>query len=296
MYNTKKAKWAVFFGLSPILLIYVVMAVVPIIISFYYSFYDWNGLTDRKFIGLENYIEIFTDSNFWNSFKNNIIIILAGLLVTIPLGFCTALALNKALKGIKFYRMAFFLPVVISAAIISLVWGFVFNVEHGLINSFLEMIGLDGLTRNWLGNPNIAIYSVSVTYIWSNFGLYMVIFLAAIQTVPKEIIEAALIDGANGWVRLWKVIIPSIKETMVVAIIFSISSSFRAFDLLFVLTGGGPSKSTEIMTLYMYENTFQFMRFGYGSAISVVILVISFIVISIVQFSANTDRKKKLKH
>lgn len=298
MYNNKKAKWTVFFGLLPALLIFVTIALVPILISLFYSLFDWNGLTSLTFIGLDNYKEALSDTAFWNSFKNNLIIIIAGLFGTIPLGLGMALLLNEKIKGIKFYRMSFFLPVVISAVIISLTWGFVYNVEYGLINSLLRFIGLDSLAKNWLGDPSIAISSVSLTYIWSNFGLYMVIFLAAIQTIPTEIIEASRIDGANRWQQLWNVTIPSIKDSILVAVIFSVSSSFRAFDLVFVMTGGGPARSTEIMTIYMYENTFQYMRFGFGSAVSIVILIISLIVIVGIQFLAKDDRripKKSLK-
>ncbi|MGG3609610.1 sugar ABC transporter permease [Priestia megaterium] len=293
-YN-KKAKWLILFGLLPGTIIYLIVAVIPIFISLYLSFFDWNGLSPLKYIGFENYKDIFTDSLFWNSVKNNIYIIISGLLGTIPLGLGMALLLNRKLKGIKFFRMALFLPIVISAVIISLIWGFVFNSEYGLINSFLDLIGLSSLKQNWLGDPSVSMISICITYIWANFGFYFIIFLAAIQTIPKEIIEASQIDGANAWQRIWNVILPSIKETLIVAVIFSISNSFRAFDLIFAMTGGGPANSTDVMTIYMYQKTFLNMNFGYGSAVSIIILLFSLIVIVSIQALANKEIKLKKK-
>lgn len=289
MYKNKKAKVAIFFGILPALIVYLCVAVVPIFVSVYYSFFDWDGLSSLRYVGLGNYKEIFMDTMFWNAFRNNLVIIAAGLLGAIPLGLGMALLLNKKIKGIKFFRMSFFLPVVISAVIISLTWGFIYNADFGLLNRFLIALGLDNMVQNWLGNPKLAMLSVCIPYIWASFGLFMVIFLAAIQTIPKEIIEASEIDGTNRWQRLWYIIIPSIKETIIVTVIFSLSNSFRAFDLVYVMTGGGPANSTDVMTIYMYNNTFQYMRFGFGSAVSVVILLTSLVVILIAQYLARIE-------
>lgn len=276
-----KKKWPIFLGLLPALIIYVGIAILPIIISFIYSFFDWNGLTEMKFIGLQNYKEILMDVIFWKTVKNNVFFLFAGLLGQIPLGLILALLLNWKLKGVKFFRTIGFMPVVISAVIVSLTWGFVYNSENGLINSMLEMIGFDSLAQNWLGDPAWAMLSVSIAFIWQNFGLYMVIFLAALQNVPTEIIDAAKVDGATGWQQTWRITIPMIWESIIVGMILSISSSLRAFDLIYVMTNGGPFHSTEVMTIFMYENTFSSLRFGFGSAISILILVFSLLIVTI---------------
>lgn len=276
-----RKKWPIILGLLPALLIYVGIAIVPILISIYYSFFNWDGMSAMKFIGLQNFKTLLSDSVFWETVKNNIFFMFAGLLGQIPLGLGLALLLNRKLKGIKFFRTVGFMPVVISAVIVSLTWGMVYNSEFGLINSFLRTLGLDFLAQNWLGDPKWALLSVSIAFIWQNFGLYMVIFLAALQNVPSEVLDAARVDGATGWQKTWKITIPMIWDSIIVAIVLSISTSLRTFDLIYVMTNGGPAHKTEIMTIYMYENTFSSLRFGLGSAVSIMILLFSLVIVLI---------------
>lgn len=281
MHTLKGMKWSIFLGLLPSLVIYIGIAVVPIGLSMYYSLFNWDGITGKMFIGLDNFSEIFRDDIFWLSVKNNVIIMLTGLLGQLPIGLLLALLLNRGLRGNGFFRTIGFLPVVISSVMVSLIWGMIYNTEYGFLNSILGVLGLESWQRNWLGDPDWSMLSISVAYIWQNFGLYMVIFLAALQNISNEVNEAAELDGATGIRKVLLITIPMIRATILVTIIYSISNSFRVFDLIQILTGGGPAHQTEVMTIYMYNSAFLSRQFGYGSAVSILILLFSLIVVVI---------------
>lgn len=282
MQTLKGTKLAIFLGLFPALVIYLGIAILPIGLSLYYSVMNWNGIGSMSFVGIDNYIEILGDDIFWLSVKNNIIIMATGLIGQIPLGLLLALLLNRGLKGSTFFRTIGFMPVVISSVMVSLIWGMIYNTEYGMLNNLLGLIGLDSWQQNWLGDPKWSMISISIAYIWQNCGLYMVIFLAALQNIPDEINEAAELDGATGFKRTLWITIPMIRGTIMVGVVYSISNSFRVFDLIQILTGGGPAHQTGVMTIYMYNSAFMNMRYGYGSAVSILILLVSLIVISLI--------------
>jgi len=279
MHILQKNKAAILIGLIPALLFYLVFSIIPIAISMYYSVMDWNGFGEMKFVGLQNFIDIAKDPIFWKSLKNNIYVVIASVFGQIPIALGLALLLNRKVKGAKIFRTIGFMPVVISTVVISLTWNMFYNSEIGFINRFLEVIGLGGLAQNWLGDPKWAMLSVSVTIIWQFVGLYFIIFLAALQNVPGEVLEAAEIDGASGWKRTLFITIPMIWDSIIIAVILCISGSLRTFDLIYVMTNGGPAHSTEVMAIYMYENTFSSMKYGYGSAVSLYIFVFSLLLI-----------------
>ena len=282
MQVTGKSKWVIVLGIFPALLIYIVFGIVPIIQSFYYSVMEWDGLTEMTFIGLDNFKKIFKDPIFWNSAKNNIYVVAASVLGQIPIALFIAILLNRKLKGAKIFRTIGFMPVVLSTVVIALTWNLIYDSQTGLLNNILDAVGLGGLAQNWLGNPDLAMIAVCITIIWQFVGIYLIIFLAALQNVPKEIQESAQIDGASEWVMTWKITIPMIWETIVVAVILCISGSLRTFDLIYVMTHGGPSHATDVMALYMYDNTFQNIQYGYGNAVAVVIFIFSLALIFII--------------
>jgi raffinose/stachyose/melibiose transport system permease protein len=279
MQPTKGTKIAIAAGLAPALLIYLVFAILPILQSFYYSLMEWNGFSAMKFVGLDNFVQLFQDSLFWNSVKNNIYVVLASVFGQVPIALFIALLLNRKIKGLKIFRTIGFLPVVLSTVVISLTWSLIFNSEQGLINELLRAVGLDFLAQNWLGDTKFSMISVLVVVIWQFVGLYLIIFLAALQNVPQEVLEAAKIDGASEWTTTWKITIPMIWDTIIVAVILAISGSLKTFDLIYVMTHGGPAHSTDVMALYMFNETFSKLQYGYGSAVSVVIFFFSLILI-----------------
>jgi raffinose/stachyose/melibiose transport system permease protein len=276
MYITSKNKNYIAIGLLPALLFYLVLVVYPIIRSFFYGFYDWNGLSAPIYIGLQNFKEILTDGVFWYSFKNNIFIVVASVFGQVPIGLVLAIILNRKLKGARFFRSVFFIPMILSTVVIGLLWTTMLNSQMGLVNTLLQSIGLGALAQDWLGDPRLAMYTVSGVVIWQFIGFYMIIFLAALQNIPVDIMEAAEIDGANEAQKLFRITLPMMWTTIKTAVVLCIAGSMRSFDLVFVMTQGGPAHATELMATYMYNKTFSVYKYGYGSAISLVIFIISF--------------------
>ncbi|MCM3766090.1 carbohydrate ABC transporter permease [Neobacillus niacini] len=279
MHILSRNKWPIFIGLAPALVIYLLFAIVPIIISFYYSVMDWDGFTDMKFVGLENFREALTDPIFWSSLKNNLLVVAASVFGQIPIALFFALLLNRKLKGGKIFRTLGFMPVVISTVIISLVWGMMYNSRRGLFNKLLEAVGLENLAQNWLGDPKWAMISVCITMVWQFVGLYLIIFLAALQNIPQEIYEAAEIDGASEMKKTRYITLPMMRNSIIVAVILCISGSLRTFDLIYVMTSGGPGHSTEVLAMYMFDQTFSSTRYGYGSALSLFIFFFSLLLV-----------------
>lgn len=280
--HSLKSPWKIGLGIFPAFLIYSVFSIIPIFISFYFSFMSWNGFSDMTFVGARNYLAVFQDTIFWLSFRNNILVVLASVFGQIPVALTLALLLNRNIRWAKFFRTVGFLPVVISTVVISITWRMIYNSEYGLLNQLLDNIGLGFLAQNWLGNPDYAMYAIAAVIIWQFVGLYFIIFLSALQTVPQELYEAAELDGASEWQKTRFVTLPSIRNVILIAIVLCISGSLKTFDLIYVMTGGGPAHSTEVMATYMYVETFQGLRYGYGSAISVLIFLFSFGLIMIV--------------
>lgn len=279
---TRTSKVAIVLGILPAFILYVVFAIYPILQSFYYSLMEWNGFNEMTFIGLDNFKKLFADPLFWNSVKNNIYVVLASVLGQVPIALFIALLLNRKIRGAKIFRTIGFLPVVLSTVVISLTWSLIYNSRDGLINEFLRAIGLDSLAQNWLGDTKWTMIAVLVVVIWQFVGLYLIIFLAALQNVPGEVLEAAKMDGASEWATTWKITVPMIWDTIIVAVILCISGSLKTFDLIYVMTNGGPAHSTDVMALYMFNETFSKLQYGYGSAVSVFIFFFSLILIVIV--------------
>jgi raffinose/stachyose/melibiose transport system permease protein len=266
-------------GLAPALLLYTVFVLYQIIRSFFYGFYNWNGLSAPRFIGIENFITILTDPIFWLSFKNNILVVIISVLGQIPFGILAAVALSGKLKGAAFFRTAFFIPMILSTVVVGLLWSTILNPQVGILKNFLLMLGFSK-APNLLGTPGIAIYTLCGVIFWQFVGLYMIIFLAALQNIPPDIIEAADIDGASEVTKFFRIRLPLLWGTIASSAVLCISGSMRTFDLIYVMTGGGPAHSTEVMATYMFNKTFATYQYGYGSAVSLVIAVFSFVFIS----------------
>ncbi|KAB8136792.1 sugar ABC transporter permease [Gracilibacillus oryzae] len=286
-----KKPWIIAVGVIPALAIYLIFSIVPIFISFYYSLMSWNGFSEMQFVGLANFKEVLQDSVFWVSVRNNILVVLASVFGQIPIALALALLLNRKMKGAKFFRTIGFMPVVISTVVISITWRMIYNSEYGMINNFLEAVGLGFLQQNWLGDPTWAMIAICITIIWQFVGLYFIIFLSALQTVPSEILEAADLDGASEWKKTIHVVLPSIWNIILISIVLCISGSLKTFDLIYVMTSGGPANSTEVMATYMYDKTFEGLRYGYGSAISVLIFVFS---IALILITTKLLRRKEV--
>ncbi|MGP4040859.1 carbohydrate ABC transporter permease [Gracilibacillus sp. D59] len=283
MQNVLKVKALLVVTLLPALLLYTFIVIIPIFWSGYYGFFNWSGIGESTFIGWRNYIDVVNDPIFWRALKNNMIIVAASVFGQVPVALILALMLRKTTLFQKFVRSAIFLPMVISTVVVGLIWGYIYNPQFGIVNSILEAIGLESWTRAWLSDPSVNMFAVSIPIIWNYIGPYLIIFIAAIQNIPSELDDAAKIDGASGIKKLFYITLPLMWTTIKVAIVLCISGSLKAFDQVFVMTGGGPAQSTELLATYMYNNTFMVYRYGYGSAISTMIIVVSLILIVISQ-------------
>jgi raffinose/stachyose/melibiose transport system permease protein len=268
--------------LLPGLLIYGFVVILPLFTSLYYSLFNYSGGSMMKFIGFQNYAQLIKDMDFWNAFKNNLIIIVLCLVGQIGIAMIiTAFMTSKLLRFKTFHRNVIFLPVVISAVVVGFLWTIIYNKDYGFLNVIMKSIGLGSLIQPWLDDPKIVMGSVSIPIIWQYIGFYLVIFLSAFQSISPDIFESAEIDGATGIKRAWYITIPLLKDTMKIAIMLCIAGNMKIFDQIFVMTGGGPGSSSTVLAQYAYQNSFIMFKLGYGSAISIGILILSITIILI---------------
>lgn len=264
-------KKAIVLFMSPTMLLMAIFVVVPICMSVYYSLLDWDGIGEGTFIGMKNYIELLGDERFLNSVKNSLLYAACSLLIQLPISLILAIVVANVSKGEKFYRTTFFIPVIISSVVIGQLWQKVYNGDYGLLNAFLSMIGIQG--QDWLGQESTALIAAFIPNLWQYIGYHMLIMYAGIKSISPDINEAARIDGANRFQIAWKITIPLLKPILQVCVTFSLIGALKIFDLIYVLTGGGPFFSTEVPTIYMYKTIFDSFDYGYGSAIAIFVII-----------------------
>lgn len=224
---------------------------------------------------------ILEDPVFWRALKNNLILVVSAVIGQVSVALLLSLFLLKNTMFNRLMRSAVFLPMVLSTVVVGLIWGYIYHPQIGLLNQLLETLGLESWRRPWLDDPKINMFAVSIPINWANIGPYLIIFIAALQNISSEIEDAAKIDGAVAWRKLFFVTLPIIWGTVVVTIVLCISGSLKAFDHVIVMTRGGPAQSTELLATYMYNNTFTVYRYGYGSAVSTMIILISAVLIGL---------------
>ena len=270
-----------FLWVSPALLIYLVFRLVPLFSSFYLSLFRWNGLDLPKFVWFQNFQRIFEDQQVGMALWHNIHYAFGTVIGKIVLSLLLALLLNNALRGRTFYRTGLFLPVVISFVVVGILWTWMLDTRVGMINALLRLLNLNMATQDWLGDPKIAMWSLIIVDIWKWYGFHMVIFLAGLQTIPLELYESAMIDGASRWNQFWFITLPMLRPVMLINVTLSLMGAFNVFDIPFIMTEGGPANSTQVMATLVYIRGFKFYNFGYASALSVILFVVVIIVSSI---------------
>ncbi|KPV59945.1 sugar ABC transporter permease [Paenibacillus sp. A3] len=266
-------------GLLPATLIFVFFAIIPIFWSAYYGFFDWKGIGAAKFIGFDNYVEVIRDPIFWLSFKNNMLIVAASVFGQIPIALILALLLTSSSLFQRMIRASVFMPMVLSSVVVGIIWSYIYHPQIGILNFLLDGLGLESWKMQWLSDPKISMYMLMIPIIWNYIGPYMIMFIAALQNISPEIDDASRIDGVGPVRKLFSITLPMIWDTIKVAVVLCISGSLKAFDLIYVMTNGGPAHSTELLASYMYNNTFNVFRFGYGSAVSTAIIILSLLLI-----------------
>ncbi|MFB6364223.1 carbohydrate ABC transporter permease [Paenibacillus elgii] len=271
-------------GLLPATLIFVFFAIIPIFWSAYYGFFDWKGIGAAKFIGFDNYVEVIRDPIFWLSFKNNMLLVVASVFGQIPIALILALVLTRSSLFQRMIRASVFMPMVLSSVVVGIIWSYIYHPQIGILNFLLDGLGLESWKMQWLSDPKISMYMLMIPVIWNYIGPYMIMFIAALQNISPEIDDASRIDGVGPVRKLFSITLPMIWDTIKVAVVLCISGSLKAFDLIYVMTNGGPAHSTELLASYMYNNTFNVFRFGYGSAVSTAIIILSLLLILGSQF------------
>src|SRR5918998_5284376 len=229
----------------PAFILYLIFMVYPFFRSIYFSFTSWNGVTAvKEWVGLANYRELITDNLFWLSLQHTVIWVIVGTIAPIAIGMLLALLLWRRPKGFTLFRTFFFMPQVLSTVVIGIIWNWIYNPIFGILNEVLDAVGLEDLSRGWLGDPDIALYAVLIAAIWATIGFVFVILLAGLQNVSKDLLEAATVDGANVWQRFWNVTVPQLAGVINVVIALLLIGGFSVFGNIFFLTRGGPPHPT----------------------------------------------------
>lgn len=272
--------WAFAF-LSVPLTVYVAIVFLPLLSSFFFSLTDWNGFNpDYNFVGLDNFARITRDRLFSTAMGNTLIWTVAAVIVPTAAGLGLALALHGRGWLGRLYKSIFYLPVCLSLAVVGQVWIWIYQPDWGLVNTVLRAVGLGDAARAWLANPQTALGAVILAWAWQQTALAMVIFLAGLTAVPTELTEAAQIDGANYWQTVRRVIVPLLAPATIVVIALSIINSLKSFDVVYVMTRGGPFHASDTLAMMIYNESFQKYYIGYGSAVSVVLFVIALALIA----------------
>ncbi|MFC6650766.1 carbohydrate ABC transporter permease [Paenibacillus rhizoplanae] len=273
----------------PALIFYLGTVFVPIIQSLNYSFQQWNGIQEPRYTGFDNYIAMFSDSYFWNSVQNNLVYVVIVVFMQVFIGLFFALLLSYVTKGAGIFRTLYYLPaVVVTVAIAQMFRNFYSLQPLGLMNMFLDWVGMGHLQSAWLSNPHTALIAVSIPEGWRFIGMYMVIFYAALIAIPKEIEEAARIDGVNGWQLIRYIKLPSIMHVLSLALIMCTTGALRGFDIPYII--GVPGSATELVTTYMYKQAFSTIQYGYGSSIAVFIVIESLLAVLIIRAIFNSKK------
>ncbi len=315
-----KASWiqknklsiAPWFFLIPALCFFAVYVVIPIFESLYLSLFEWNGLyradgtSTAEFVGFENYQKLWTDPKFWVSLKNNVLWLFLFMLA-VPVGLFIALFLNQTVPGMRFYKSMFFFPFVISQVVVGLIFGWFYNPDFGVVGSIYKALYCEEVT-NLLGNlttrcdgspPDIlssaeyATYGIIAAGLWPQIAYCMILYLTGLNNVAVDQIEAARLDGAKGWKMLWYVVVPQLKPATFIAVVVTVIGALRSFDMIAIMTQGGPFGSTNVLSYYMFETAISEYgeRYGYGSAIATVLFAIMLVFISYFLYRMYQDEK-----
>ena len=281
MLNSIRPKNRVIFAylLIPVVL-FIFTVFVPLVAALFYSFFDWHGGPNKVFSGIANYISLFHDKVFWSSFGHNMYLVVACIIGQIGIAFVLVLVINSKLVKCKGIHRTFgFFPSTIAAVSLGFIWTMIYDYKRGILNWFLDAIGHSEAKKVWLNEPGLVMLLVSIPLIWQYIGYYMVIILSAVSAIDTEILESAEIDGASSFQRARYIVLPLVKNTLLVCVTLCIAGNMKAFDNILVMTKGGPGYSSMVMALYGYKVSFEQSNPGYGSCISVAIFVLSLLVI-----------------
>ena len=261
---------------GPALLILGAFLLYPIGYSLWLSFYEWSGYTPKwgAFVGLGNYLALARDEVFWRAALNSIVFVTVRTPLEIGLGFGLALLLHRKIVGRSLLRTLFFVPVVMSLIVVTIIFQRIYEANTGLLNTFLTAVGLGALAHPWLGDPSTALLAVIAVSVWKNVGFSLVILLAGLQGLPQDVVEAARVDGANAWQLTLRITLPLMRPIIALTALLSIIGGLKVFDLVFIMTRGGPTYSTEVLATMLYRQAFELNEMGAASAIAVILVAL----------------------
>lgn len=273
--------------LAPAVVLLCVYLVYPLVDSFRLSLLDWNGLGDTaRNVGLDNWRKLASDTLFWKATGNNFLLALFSVLIELPIAVVLAVMLDRAGRGSRILKILYFLPLLMSSVALGVLFKNIYDPNFGALNALLDAIGLGALAQDWLGDTHLALGSVIAVVCWQNIPFYMVLFMAGLASFPNEIAEAAYLDGASETTIFWKLKLPHLQGTCRTAILLAVIGSLRYFDLIYVMTGGGPEGASEVMATYMYRNVFSSFLLGYGSTIaSAMFLIVTVVAVVLLRVS-----------
>lgn len=263
--RAQKKKWLPYLLVSPYLIFVVVFVAFPVLFCFYLTFNKWNIISPMKFIGIDNYSRLFHDRLFWKAIGNTLKFLLLHIPLQLIVSLFLAYLLNQKLRAAAFFRASFFMPVIVSGVVVTILWQQLLGFDNGLINRMLMSIGMHKI--GWLVNPDVAIYAIAIMATWKNVGLYVILFLVGLQTVPPQYYEAAKMEGASRWQQFYHITFPMINPTIFMVVILSTIGGFSLFIEPYIMTGGGPLNTTLSAVLYIYKQAFQYYNMGYSATL-----------------------------
>ena len=285
-------KFNIFLFLLPALILFVGILIAPIVMSAYYSFTEWNGLGTPEWIGFANYADLFTSKsiNIMRALKNAMLLAVLSVGIQLPFALLLALKLSRHVKGERWYLAIYFMPVLISSVVIGQLWIKIYNPEYGVLNMLLRSLGLESWTRIWLGDKNVAMGACLVPILWQYVGYHMLLMYAGIKGMPPELNEAAMLDGCTPGQVSWYITIPYIRPILRVSVIFAVTGSLKSFDMIYVLTNGGPNHATELPSTLMINLLFLRNRYGMGSTIAVMLIILCFVFAMLINFAFKEEK------
>ena len=257
------------------LLIYGVFFILPNVSSLVYSLFSWNGISEeRTFVGLANFKKMFADRIFRTALINTVKYTVTLVLFQTLIGFLLALLVQKTNRINSAFRTIYFLPAIIAASTVGLIWGFIYDPNIGALNELLRILGLSSWRHAWLSDEKIVIYAIAAVHIWVGIGQSVVLFVAGLQNIPQDVLESAALDGATRWKQLVHITIPMLRPTTLIVLVLTTIGGFKSFDFVYVMTGGGATHSSEVLSTLLYKEAYAYSDFGYSAAISVALLVV----------------------
>lgn len=257
------------------LLIYGVFFILPNVSSLVYSLFSWNGISEeRTFVGLANFKKMLADRIFRTALINTVKYTVTLVLFQTLIGFLLALLVQKTNRINSAFRTIYFLPAIIAASTVGLIWGFIYDPNIGALNELLRILGLNSWRHAWLSDEKIVIYAIAAVHIWVGIGQSVVLFVAGLQNIPQDVLESAALDGATSWKQLVHIIIPMLRPTTLIVLVLTTIGGFKSFDFVYVMTGGGATHSSEVLSTLLYKEAYAYSDFGYSAAISVALLVV----------------------